>query len=99
MEPVMFGAAPLAPVAGADVRADRLPQRRMALRPAYGADAQKPTYDGPERRVDRLTIPRCDTCGSPHTAVVGRTDYWLYVRCSGCGFIWSLCKPGAPVAR
>jgi hypothetical protein len=41
------------------------------------------TYAGPERRVDRLTVPRCETCGSPQTAVVGRTDYWLYVRCSG----------------
>jgi hypothetical protein len=52
-------------------------------------------YDGPERRVDRLTIPRCETCGASDTAVSGRTEYWLYIRCSHCAFVWTIRKPGA----
>jgi hypothetical protein len=51
-------------------------------------------YDGPERRVNRLTLPACERCESSRTWVVGRTDELLYVRCSDCTHVWSVKKPG-----
>ena len=51
-------------------------------------------YDGPERRVKRLTIPHCAICGSWETTVIGRTYYWVYVQCSQCAYLWSVRKPG-----
>jgi hypothetical protein len=59
---------------------------------------QKPTDpDGaqppPDRRRKRLETPPCSVCASPATRVVVRTDFFLYVRCPDCGFVWSLPKP------
>jgi len=46
-----------------------------------------------DRRRKRLEPPPCDACASASTRVVVRTDFFLYVRCSDCGFVWSLPKP------
>ena len=51
----------------------------------------------PERRRARLLISACRKCGSAGAAVVSRTDYVVYVRCSPCGSVWSLPKPGESV--
>jgi hypothetical protein len=55
--------------------------------------ASLPPHERAERRSNRLTIPKCLHCGSEKTDVFDRTDYWLYVRCSDCAFIWSMRKP------
>ena len=47
-----------------------------------------------ERRMDRLAVPPCESCGSTTTAVVTRRDYVVYVRCKACGYVWSIPKPG-----
>jgi hypothetical protein len=45
-------------------------------------------------RLHRLAVPPCTSCGSDRTAVVSRTPYVVYLRCSYCGDVWSLPMPG-----
>jgi uncharacterized Zn finger protein len=47
-----------------------------------------------DRRRTRLVISGCRTCGAPSPVVVSRTPYVVYVRCSPCGSVWSIAKPG-----
>ena len=47
-----------------------------------------------DRRLDRLTPPRCDVCGQASTHVTVRTDWVLYLRCEYCGAVWNVPKPG-----
>jgi hypothetical protein len=47
-----------------------------------------------ERRINRLTIPACDMCGSRNVPVIGRAESWLYLRCSYCAFVSTTPKPG-----
>ena len=47
-----------------------------------------------QRRRDRLAVPTCQSCGSPATTVVSRTDYVVYVRGTDCSWVWGLPKPG-----
>ena len=46
-----------------------------------------------DRRKNRLTIPQCPECAREHPAVVARTDFVLYLRCTSCQGIWSVWKP------
>ncbi len=47
----------------------------------------------PERRQNRLKLPRCPECQSANARVTLRTDYVLYLRCDPCGIVWSVPKP------
>jgi hypothetical protein len=47
-----------------------------------------------EHRLNRLVLLPCTSCGSDRTAVVSRTPYFVYVRCSECADVWSLAMPG-----
>ena len=47
-----------------------------------------------DRRKNHLTIPECPECAREHPAVVARTDFVLYLRCTSCHGIWSVWKPG-----
>jgi hypothetical protein len=60
---------------------------------------QRPVYPRSQPRlldlrVHRLAVPLCTSCGSDRTAVVSRTPYVVYVRCSYCGAVCSLPMPG-----
>ena len=43
--------------------------------------------------VCRFVVPPCVVCERDSTKVVSRTPYCLYVRCSACGYVWSVPKP------
>jgi hypothetical protein len=47
-----------------------------------------------ERRKARLALTPCKNCGSPHTAVTLRIEFFVYLRCPACAHVWSLPKPG-----
>ena len=51
-----------------------------------------------ERRSQRFSPPPCSSCGSADTSVTCRTPYVIYVRCWGCGAVWSEPKPGVEQA-
>jgi hypothetical protein len=46
-----------------------------------------------ERRTKRLTMQPCAFCGSAHTHVATRTEFFVYFRCKDCAFVWSTAKP------
>ena len=52
----------------------------------------KPAAPRTERRQARFSPPPCPKCAAK-TAVVTRTDYVLYVRCTACAYVWSVPKP------
>jgi len=54
-----------------------------------------------ESRTERLELPECPTCATPHPTVMSRTLYVLYVRCDSCLHFWSVMKPvyAAALAR
>jgi Zn ribbon nucleic-acid-binding protein len=47
-----------------------------------------------ERRVNRLTVPRCPECDSHRTAIVVREEFVLYARCTACAHVWPIPHPG-----
>ena len=47
-------------------------------------------YTGPERRINRITIPPCGRCGSSKPVVIARSADALSVRCSVCAHVWSV---------
>jgi flavoprotein len=65
--------------------------------PTEARSNPSPGYLAPQfdRRKERLRLPPCQTCRTAvPVAVVSRTDYVLYLRCSGCGGVRSVPKPG-----
>jgi hypothetical protein len=51
-------------------------------------------YTGPERRMNRITIPPCERCGSSNPTIAARLADTLSVRCSVCAHVWSVAKSG-----
>jgi hypothetical protein len=47
-----------------------------------------------DRRVERLTVAQCPCCESTDTGVATRTEFYVYLRCRDCSFVWSAPKPG-----
>jgi hypothetical protein len=52
-------------------------------------------YTGPERRINRITIPPCERCGSREPVVIARLADALSMRCSVCAHVWTVAKSGA----
>ena len=48
-----------------------------------------------ERRVARLELPVCPTCGNAAVSITLRTDWVIYLRCPACSNMWNAPKPNA----
>ena len=46
-----------------------------------------------DRRRSRLALPPCPECAQEQPRVLMRTNFVLYVRCTGCEAVWSVWKP------
>ena len=53
----------------------------------------RPPFD--QRSRERLDVAiLCPKCRSADVSVASRTPYVVYFRCTQCGEIWSVAKPG-----
>jgi hypothetical protein len=47
----------------------------------------------PDRRLQRVPVSPCETCGETRVAIASRTDYVVYFRSPDCRQVWSVPKP------